>query len=196
MNLNLDGMAISNAIQIDNTQFGHQLAQYSTSVAAVENTNQRYWQAEANRQHIWNNEVSKYNSLINAQNSLLHRINDPEIRLWRYQKQLYYRTNNGQLISANQIEIQKELSSRYGCNVRIYNDINDVLQNNNENRINTFPITINSLPIIEEELFNPNTKYELFQDYNGVWKRNLLADTRYQKKNCYLIVNTNLLPEN
>jgi len=159
----------------------YSLINYQNIIREFERTNQRYWQAEANRQYIWNNEMGKYNSLINAQNSLLYRINYPEIRLWRYQNQLHYRTNNRQLISDNEIEIQKELSSRYGCNVCIVNDINDVLQNNNEYRINTFPIAINSLPVVEEELFNPNTDYELFQDYSGAWKRNLLAHTRYQK---------------
>lgn len=159
----------------------YDITNYQNLTRDLEHTNQRYWQAEANRQYVWNNEVSKYNSLINAQNSLLYRINYLEIRLWRYQNQLYYRTRNNQLIIGSQIEIQKELSSRYGSNVQIVNDINDVLQNSNEHRINTFFIAINSIPVIEEELFNPNIEHELFQDSNGIGKRNLLAHTRYQK---------------
>ncbi len=177
-----EGINTVNVLEALNHNMRYQLANYGNNIRDLEYINQRYWQAEANKQYIWNNEMGKYNSLINAQNSILYKINYPEIRLWRYQNQLYYHTNNGQLIICNEIEIQKELSSRYGCNVRIVNDINDVLQNNNEYRINTFPIAINSLPVVEEELFNPNTDYEIFQDYSGgAWKRNLLAHTRYQK---------------
>lgn len=177
-----EGINTVNVLEAVNDNMRYQLANYGNNIRDLEYINQRYWQAEANKQYIWNNEMGKYNSLINAQNSLLYKINYPEIRLWRYQNQLYYHTNNGQLIIGNEIEIQKELSSRYGCNVRIVNDINDVLQNNNEYRIYTFPIAINNLPVVEEELFNPNTDYEIFQDYSGgAWKRNLLAHTRYQK---------------
>lgn len=176
-----NGINTVNVLEAVNDNMRYQLANYGNNIRDLEYINQRYWQAEANKQDIWNNEMGKYNSLINAQNSLLYKINYPEIRLWRYENQLYFRICSKQLIIDNQIEIQKELSSRYGCNVCIVNDINDVLQNNNENRINTFLIAINSLPVVEEELFNPNTDYELFQDYSGAWKRNLLAHTRYQK---------------
>ena len=175
-----EGINTVNVLEAVNDNMRYQLANYGNNIGDLEYINQRYWQADANRQYIWNNEMGKYNSLINTQNRLLYRINYPEIRLWRYQNQLYYHTNNGQLIIGNEIEIQKELSSRYGCNVCIVNDINDVLQKNNEYRINTFPIAINSLPVVEEELFNPNTDFEIFQDYSSAWKRNLLAHTRYQ----------------
>jgi hypothetical protein len=173
-----DSINTTNALAIVNNGLTH----YENSVRYFEHTNQRYWQAEANRQSAWNNEASKYGSLMNSQNNLLNQINYPEIRLWRYQNNLYYCTRNGQLIIGSQIEIQKELSSRYGIGVHIVNDVNDVLRGNNNIRINTVFIAINSLPSVEEELFNPYTKYELFQDQNGVWKRNLLAYTRYSLK--------------
>lgn len=158
------------------------VTQYENSVRYLEHTNQRYWQAEANRQSVWNNEANKYGLLMSSQNNLLNQINYPEIRLWRYQNHLYYRSRNGQLIIDNQIEIQKELSSRYGIDVYIVNDINNVLRGNNNIRINTIFIAINSLPSVEEELFYPHIKYELFHDQNGVWRRNLLAYTRYSLK--------------
>lgn len=172
----------TNALATVNNGIIPQLTNYENSIRYLEHTNQRYWQAEANRQSIWNNEANKYSLLINLQNNLLNQINYPEIRLWRYQNHLYYRTRNGQLIIDNQIEIQKELSSRYGIDIHIVNDMNNILRSNNNIRINTIFITINGLPSVEEELFNPYTKYELFQDQNGVWKRNLLAYTRYSLK--------------
>jgi hypothetical protein len=177
-----DGINTTNALATVNNGIIPQLTQYENSVRYLEHTNQRYWQAEANRQSAWNNEASKYGSLMSSQNNLLNQINYLEIRLWRYQNHLYYRTRNGQLLIDNQIEIQKELSSRYGLDVYIVNDMNNVLRGNNNIRINTVFIAINSLPSVEEELFNPHAKYELFQDRNGVWKRNLLAYTRYSLK--------------
>lgn len=174
-----DSINTTNALATVNNGIIPQLTHYENSVRSLEHTNQRYWQAEANRHSVWNNEASKYGFLMSSQNNMLNQINYPEIRLWRYQNHLYYRTRNGQLLIDNQIEIQKELSSRYGPDVYIVNDMNNVLRGNNNIRINTIFIAINSLPSVEEELFKPHTKYELFQDQNGVWKRNLLAYTRY-----------------
>jgi hypothetical protein len=145
---------------------------------------QRYYNAEADRQMVVNNENRKYDSLLFSQDNLLDRINTPEIRIWRYENQLYYRSNNGQLIIGNQVEIKKELSSRYGGDIHIVNDLNDVLNNNI--RVNTIFIAINNLPVVEEELFNLSTNYELssesFPNFNIVWKRNLLASTRFLKQ--------------
>ena len=43
-----------------------------------------------------------------------------------------HRTNSGKLIRNNYLEIQKELSCRYGSDVFIVNDLNDVLTNKNQ----------------------------------------------------------------
>ncbi|MFA6739934.1 MAG: hypothetical protein WCR78_00460 [Arcobacteraceae bacterium] len=148
----------------------------------LENANQRYWNAEMNSNQIFNNEIGKYNFLINNQNNLLQRINNPEIKLWRYQNKLYYRDNSGQLIIGNNSAIEKELSSRYGVNVHFVNDMNDALKNNNQYRTNTIFIAINNITVVEEEVFDNNQLFEIFNTYNGSWKRNLLAYTRFNKK--------------
>lgn len=148
-----------------------------------ENAIQRYWNTENNKQMIYNNEVNKYNDLIFKQNNLLTRVNFPNIKLWRFKNSLYFRTNSGQLIIDNHIEIQKELSSRYGPDdVCIVNDMNDVLKNNNQYRINTIFIAINNLATVEEEVFDIYKTDEIFLSFNNCWKRNLLAYTRYSKK--------------
>ena len=164
-----------------NSQLAYEVKQYGAYVSSMEATNQRYHNAELGRQWIYNNEVSKYNTLINSQNNLLNRINFPEISLWRYKKLLYYRTNSGELIIDNHIEIQKELSSRYGPDVFIVYDMNDVLKNNTQLRVNTVFIAINCLPVVDEEIVDSNNKYELLQYPNGTWKRNLLSHTRYMQ---------------
>ena len=148
----------------------------------LENANQRYWNAEMNSNQIFNNEIGKYNFLTNNQNNLLQRINNPEIKLWRYQNKLYYRDNSGQLIIGNNSAIEKELSSRYGVNVHFVNDMNDALKNNNQYRTNTIFIAINNITVVEEEVFDNNQLFEIFNTYNGSWKRNLLAYTRFNKK--------------
>ncbi len=160
----------------------NQLVSFNKIVQNIEITNQRYLNAENNRQYLFNNEITKYNDLIVKQNNLLKRINYPEIKLWRFQNLLYFRTNGGQLIINNIIEIQKELSSRYGSDVVIVNDINDVLRNNNQYRVNTVFIAINNISVVEEEVFDNNESFEIFNRNNSSWKRNLLAFTRFNKK--------------
>ena len=123
-----------------------------------ENANQRYINTENNRQLIINYEYNRYMDLIGQQNNLIERINSQEIQLSRYRDKIYYRTNSGQLIIDNNIEIQKELSSRYGPDVYIINDMNDVLNINTQIRVNTVYITINALPVVDEEIVEPNAK--------------------------------------
>lgn len=132
---------------------------------------------------IYNNEINKYNDLLFRQNNLLNIINDSNIKLWRFKNLIYFRTNSGKLIRNNYLEIQKELSCRYGSDVFIVNDLNDVLTNkNHQYRVNTIFIAINSIVAVEEEVFYIDKKDEIFFDSNNVWKRNLLAYTRFNKK--------------
>lgn len=156
--------------------------QLNQTVRANENAIQRYLNTENNRQWIYNNEVNKYNDLMNRQNSLLDRINFLTIKLWRFKNSLYFRTNSGQLIIDNHIEIQKELSSRYGTDIYIVNDINDVLRSNKQYRVNTVFIAINNIVTVEEEVFDIYQTDEIFLAFNNVWKRNLLSYTRFNKK--------------
>lgn len=168
------------------TGIDHQINSLNRISKNSENANQRYWDAENNRQWINNNEISKYTHLIDTQNNLLRRINDAEIRIWRFKDLLYYRTNSGQLIIDKQSEVQKELSCRYGNDVSFVNDMNDVLRNNNQIRVNTIFISINCLITVDVEIFTSSNYLELIKYHNGVWKRNLLAYTRYMKKRTYI----------
>jgi len=176
-----DVAALSHALQASNNELSYQIMQHNTLLASVENANQRYINAENNRQWIYNNEVETYNTLLNNQNNLLTRINQYKVKLWRYKNKLYYRTNSGELIIKNQVEMQKELSSRYGLDVYIVYDLNDVLQNNTQLRVNTVFIAINCLLVVDQEIVEPNNKNEILQYTDGTVKRNLLAHTRYKK---------------
>ena len=141
--------------------------------------NNQYFNVEANRQWIYNNEAGKYHALNSYQTNLLERINTPHIRLWRQKDKLYFRDNSGELIIETSVGMEKELSSRYGLNVHFINDLNEVLLKKNEVRINTTYIALNRITTVEEELFlsHENVEIAFLQTYRYV--RNLLAATRY-----------------
>lgn len=182
LNVSQESRDITNTLGQVTSELNYGIQQFNHAIQSMENSNQRYINAENTKQWIYNNEVQKYNELIQKQNNLLNWINQPEKKFWRYKDKLYYRTNSGQLIINNHIEIQKELSSRYGSDVFIVNDINDALKNINQYRVNTIFIAINNITVVEEEVFDNNQYFEIFNTYNSGWKRNLLAYTRYSKK--------------
>jgi DNA helicase HerA-like ATPase len=177
-----NAIALSETMKTVNTQLAYEVKQYGSYVSSMENIDQRYWNADANRQWVNNNELNRYTILIDGQNNLLNRINFPEISLWRQKKLLYYRTNSGELIIDDRIETQKELSSRYGPDVYIVYDMNDVLKSNTQIRVNTVFIAVNCLPVVDQEIVETNSKYELLQYSDGTFKRNLLANTRYMRE--------------
>lgn len=177
-----EGKNIANVFSQVTKEINHSIQQFNYSIQSMENSNQRYINAEYNKQWIHNNEIQKYNELMQKQSNLFNLINYLEIRFWRYKEKLYFRTTKGQLIIDNNIEIQKELSSRYGADVFIVNDMNDALKNNNQYRTNTIFIAINNITVVEEEVFENNQSSEIFNTYNVGWKRNLLAYTRFNKK--------------
>ena len=176
------GSRLIGVLQVIENEVVNSTNRLNQAVRTNENVIQRYWNTENDIKWIYHNEVNKYIDLMSKQNNLLVKINYPEIKLWRFKNLLYFRTNSGQLIIDNHIEIQKELSSRYGADVNIVNDINDVLRNNNQYRVNTIFVAINNIIIVEEEVFDNNQSFEIFNTDNGVWKRNLLAFTRFNKK--------------
>lgn len=182
LNVLQEGINITNAVGQVTSELNYGIQQFNYSIQSMENSNQRYIEAENTKQWIYYNEAQKYNELIQKQNNLFDWVNYLEKKLWRYKDKLYYRTNGGQLIINNHTEIQKELSSRYGSDVFIVNDMNDALKNCNQYRVNTVFIAINNIVVVEAEVFDNNQYFELFITYNGVWKRNLLAHTRYSKK--------------
>lgn len=181
LNVSEEGRNITNAFGQVTSELNYGIQQFNYSIQDMGNSNQRYINAENNKQWIDNNEVQKYNELIKKQNNLLIRINSTETKIWRYNDKLYYRTNSGKLIINNNIEIQKEISSRYGQDIYIVNDINDVLQNNSEIRVNTVYIAINCLPVIDAEIFDYINRSEILRYPNDVCKRNLLAHTQFMK---------------
>lgn len=152
----------------------------SRDLTRVENQAQRYWQLQQNLFNIYQNEHNRYNYFKDSQDNLLRSISFDMIRLWRYKKKFYYRPNqDSDLIIGSKDEIANEISSRFhNINVTIVNDLNDVLASS-QVRVDTIYIALNSITVVENEVFEPSNKYDVFQNPNGSFRRNLLHHTSY-----------------
>ena len=171
-----------NLIQNSN-QLNHQL-QY------LENTHDRYWNAQDDYRHIENNEYRKYRNLLDDQNSLLDNIHDSNYPcgLWRYKDDFYYRASpQSELCIGNKEKISKEISSRYPMNVHIVDDLNNIPNNIKEIRFDTVFISTKSIIVIDGEVIEPKEQYEIFKDRDGKFYRNLIVNTKFLNKRFQMI---------
>lgn len=150
------------------------------NLTRAENQAQRYWQLQQNLYAIYQNEHNRYNYLKSSQDNLLKSINFDMIRFWRYKKKFYYRpSQDSDLIIGSKDEITNEISSRYhNINVHIVDDLNDVLTSV-QVKINTVYIALNSITVVENEVFETRYFYNIFLNQNGSFSRNLLHHTPY-----------------
>ena len=141
-----------------------------------------YYQAEDERNFLINNELNKYNYLKNQEVSILTQLNNySNISLWRYKDKFYYRpnTNNDEIIIGKKEEVATEIGSRYSSNIQIVDDLNQVrFQNINKIGMYTTYIAINSIPVIEEEIFDINNCSQILFNY-GRYFRNIFQYTPY-----------------
>jgi hypothetical protein len=143
-----------------------------------------YWQAEAEKNSIFNNEIAKYNSLKNGQDYILNRINNVfSTNLWKYKDKFYYRPNyNDELIVGTKDEIALEIGSKYSCNIKFVDDLNKIrTKDMRKIGIDTTYIAINSIPIVEKEIFNLLSSVEIYNNF-GIVYRNLFQYTPYLQK--------------
>lgn len=152
----------------------------SLDLTKAENQAQRYWQLQQNLFAIYQYEQNKYNYLKSSQDNLLRSINFDMIRLWRYKKEFYYRPKqDSNLIIGSKDEIANEISSRFhNINVHIVDDLNNVLTSS-QVKIDTVYIALNSITVVENEVFEPSNGHNIFQNPNGSYSRNLLHHTSY-----------------
>lgn len=123
----------------------------------------------------------QYYTLKDWENNIMSRINYSSIRFWRFKDKFYYRhTPNTNLVVGNKKTIVQEISSRFNTNVHIVKDLNDVLLSTTKQiRVNTVFIEINSIPLVEEEVFNTKIMNEVYFDNQGLLFRNLFRGTAY-----------------
>lgn len=177
----------ANRLTAINDHMYHQVGLYNRNIRKLENSNVRYWDAQANFNQIMNNEERKYDYFKNKEQSILCDINRPSqpIRLWRFKNKFYYRpTQYGELKICDEQELEKEISSRYcNINIKIVNDLNDALSYKKMDiRVDTTYIAINAIPVVDEEVFDINQMNEIFVNHQGYLSRNYLSYTSYLHK--------------
>lgn len=152
----------------------------NSALIKAENQVQRYLQLQQNLYNIYLNEHNRYNYLKSSQDNLLKSINFDMIRFWRYKNKFYYRPKqDSDLIIGSKDEIANEISSRFNnINVTIVDDLNDVLTSV-QVKINTVYIALNSITVVENEVFETRYFYNIFLNQNGSFSRNLLHHTPY-----------------
>lgn len=141
---------------------------------------EEYFIIQRNLVAIYQNEHNRYNYLKSSQDNLLKSINFDMIRFWRYKKKFYYRpSQDSDLIIGSKDEITNEISSRFNnINVHIVDDLNDVLTSV-QVKINTVYIALNSITVVENEVFETRYFYNIFLNQNGSFSRNLLHHTSH-----------------
>jgi len=156
------------------------VAPNNENLTKAENQVQRYWELQQSIYNIYQNEQNRYNYLKSSQDNLLNSINFGMFRLWRYKKKFYYRPQqDSDLIICKKSEIANEISSRFhNINVIIVDDLNDVLTSS-QVKFDTVYIALNSIPVVENEMFATANSYDVFQNINGSFTRNLLHHTSY-----------------
>lgn len=145
------------------------------------NKNSRNYQKKVDRSIVFSAYNRNYYLYKAEEDKLLEKINKPFIRLWRYKNEYFYRPDEyGEPIIGDKKKIALEIASRYGCNILIVDDLNDInLDKSNEIRINTKYLAITSIPLVEREEFNTKEKNEIVKDSRGFYTRNLLRYSPY-----------------
>ena len=180
-----------NILSILNSNMNHELNRFNHNLQNHENAQNNYWDIEANYNQIIQNEQTKYNFFKFKENAILSSINmqNKPIRAWRYKNEFFYRPSLfSDLISGTKEEIAKEIGSRYGnINICFVDDLNDVISNKKiEIRINTTYIAVNSIPVIDDEVFDPSQMEEIFLNPQQTsYLRNRLTYTSYLSRRFY-----------
>lgn len=162
----------ANRLTTINNNMYHQVSLYDINIRNLENSNVRYWDAQTNFNQIMNNEKIKYDYFKNREQEILRGINyhTQLYRLFRFKDKLYYRRNIGDEFEVyDEKELEIELSSKYcNINIKLVNDLNDVIfSKKNQFRIDTTFISINSIPMVNNEEFNINMQLDIY--YNNYW---------------------------
>ncbi|MCT7638005.1 type IV secretory system conjugative DNA transfer family protein [Aliarcobacter butzleri] len=157
----------------------NQIDKYDRNIIDLENSNFRYWDAQANFNQIMNNEARRYDYLKNKEQYILQDINKlfQTINLYRFKDKFYFKKSEFvEWRIYTKEELEKEISSRYlNINIQLVNDLNDVLSYKKmEFRIDTTYIAISSIPIVDDEVFDIYQSAEVFKSFEGSLIRNKL----------------------
>ena len=177
-NLNKQSLVIQSDLQ-------YNIRQLDRDLRHLENTHDRYWNAQYEYSNIEDNEYIKYKNLLDRQDDLLNHIHNSNYPcgLWRYKDDFYYRASpQSELCIGNKEKISKEISSRYPMNVHIVDDLNNIPNNIKEIKFDTVFISTKSIIVIDGEVIEPNEQSEIFKDRDGRFYRNLIKNTEFLGK--------------
>lgn len=168
-----------NNLNVLNYHMYNQIDKYDRNIIDLENSNFRYWDAQANFNQIMNNEARRYDYLKNKEQYILQDINKlfQTINLYRFKDKFYFKKSEFvEWRIYTKEELEKEISSRYlNINIQLVNDLNDVLSYKKmEFRIDTTYIAISSIPIVDDEVFDIYQSAEVFKSFEGSIIRNKL----------------------
>ncbi|MCT7598162.1 ATP-binding cassette domain-containing protein [Aliarcobacter butzleri] len=166
-------------LNVLNYHMYNQIDKYDRNIIDLENSNFRYWDAQANFNQIMNNEARRYDYLKNKEQYILQDINKlfQTINLYRFKDKFYFKKSEFvEWRIYTKEELEKEISSRYlNINIHLVNDLNDVLSYKKmEFRIDTTYIAISSIPIVDDEVFDIYQSEEVFRSFEGSIIRNKL----------------------
>ena len=159
-------------------QMPYQIDSYNRN---IENFNDRYWSALKNYNQVMNNQQMRYAFFKQKEQSILRNINTSfYIRLWRYKDTFYYRPSlSSPLINADEKKIAEEISSRYSnVNVVFVSNLNNALSYKKMD-VDTTYISRNSIPVVDDEVFDTTKNVELFLNQQGLYSRNILSYSSY-----------------
>ena len=113
-------------LNVLNYHMYNQIDKYDRNIIDLENSNFRYWDAQANFNQIMNNEARRYDYLKNKEQYILQDINKlfQTINLYRFKDKFYFKKSEFvEWRIYTKEELEKEISSRYlNINIKLVND--------------------------------------------------------------------------
>ena len=166
-------------LKVLNYHMYNQIDKHDRNIRDFENSNFRYWDAQANFNQIMNNEERRYDYLKNKEQHILQDINKlfQSINLYKFKDKFYFKKSEFvEWGIYTKEELEKEISSRYfNINIQLVNDLNDVLSYKKmEFRVDTTYIAISSIPIVDDEVFDIYQSKEVFRSFEGSIIKNKL----------------------
>jgi len=152
-NSNAGGLFAVNTVEAEivNEELEYQNQRLQKNLIQHESLVHRYWRNENDKQIITNNEWNKYNSLIQDERWFLsnnHVVRDGDT--------FYYQPDhNHKVISGTKEEIELEASSRNPFNLKFVDDLNDI----KEVRFDTIYVSIKSIDVLLQCVYDPNSRY-------------------------------------
>lgn len=163
---------VSDTVQAEliNEELEYQNHRMQKNLLQQANYVRRYWRNENDKQIIINNEWDKFNRLVQDERWFLSNNH-----VSRDGNTFYYQPNhNHKVISGTKEEIELEVSSRNPFNLCFVDDLNDI----KDIRFDTVYVSIKSIDVLTQCIYDPNSRYGKENNINGVSQNDFIS-TKY-----------------